>query len=84
MSWHLFIKPSAKRELEDLPQKDQDRIVEKLWSLQDNPFPFGVAKLKGHVGYRLRAGDYRVLYEVDVKSRTLTVFAIGHRKEVYR
>ncbi len=84
MSWQVELKRSAEKELEKLQTQDQERILEKLFSLKEKPFPDGAIKLKGHPGYRLRVGDYRILYEMDTKSRVITVSAIGHRKEVYR
>jgi mRNA interferase RelE/StbE len=60
------------------------QITQKLVLLKSGPFPHGSKKLKEHTGYRLRIGDYRVLYEVDKKARKVIIYAIGHRKEVYR
>ncbi|MDO8632213.1 MAG: type II toxin-antitoxin system RelE/ParE family toxin [Phycisphaerales bacterium] len=73
----------AERELSDLPDAVMRRIVDKLRQLAENPFPRGVKKLEGG-GYRIRIGDYRVLYDVRSADRTVVISAIGHRRDVYR
>jgi mRNA interferase RelE/StbE len=55
-----------------------------LISLKENPRPLGVKKLKGQEGYRIRLGNYRILYLVDDRERKIEIFSIAHRKEVYR
>ena len=83
-SYKLLIKPSAARELEALPRKDRSRIVAKIEGLADNPHPPGSEKLSGEEKYRLRQGDYRVLYSIQDASATVTIIKIGQRREVYR
>ena len=83
-SYRLLIKPSAAKELEALPRKDRSCIVAKTEGLADNPRPPGLEKLSGEEKYRLRQGDYRVLYSIQDASTTVTVVKIGHRREVYR
>jgi mRNA interferase RelE/StbE len=83
-SYKLLIKPSAAKELEALPRKDRSRIVSKIEGLVDNPRPTGAEKLSGEEKYRLRQGDYRVLYSIQDASATITIVKIGHRREVYR
>jgi mRNA interferase RelE/StbE len=65
VSFKVEIHQKAEKELKALPERDQNRILDKLFVLTDDPFPREAVKLKGHTGYRLRAGDYRILYEVD-------------------
>ena len=83
-SYRLLIKPSAAKELEALPKKDRSRIVAKLEGLAGNPRPPGSERLSGEEKYRLRQGDYRVLYSIQDASTTVTIVKIGHRREVYR
>ena len=83
-SYKLLIKPSAVRELESLPARDRRRIVAKIQGLANNPRPPGSEKLSGEEKYRLRQGDYRVLYSIEDARTTLTIVKIGHRREVYR
>ncbi len=83
-SCEILIKPSAVRELEDLPLKDRRRIATKTQVLSEDPRPRGCEKLTGQDHFRLRQGDYRILFEVDDPAATLTVVKIGHRGQVYR
>ena len=83
-SYRLLIKPSAAAELEALPVKDRKRIAVKIQRLAANPRPNGTEKLSGYDKYRLRQGDYRVLYAVDDAGETVLIVKIGHRRDVYR
>ncbi len=84
-SYELFIKPSAAKELEAIGQKsDRTRVVDKIYTLKDDPRPPGCEKLTGQDRYRLRQGQFRILYVVDDDGRIVTVVKIGHRREVYR
>ncbi|MFH1023362.1 MAG: type II toxin-antitoxin system RelE/ParE family toxin [Planctomycetota bacterium] len=74
----------ALREFEDLPKDAQDRIAAVLDHLASVPRPPSVKKLVGKGGYRLRQGDYRILYVVDDTSRVVRIYRVGHRREVYR
>lgn len=84
MSWRVVLDRRAERELGRLPNVLLKRIVAKLKGLATEPFPSGTKKLQGHSGYRLRVGDYRVLYEVIANERRIVVYAVGHRRDVYR
>jgi len=83
-SYNLLIKASAAKELEALPRKDRTRIAAKIEGLADNPRPPGSEKLSGEEKYRLRQGDYRVLYSIQDTSTTVTIVKIGQRREIYR
>ena len=84
-SYELFIKPSAAKELEAIGRKsDRTRVVDKIYTLKDDPRPPGCEKLTGQDRYRLRQGQFRILYVVDDDGRIVTVVKIGHRREVYR
>ncbi|MGH9787895.1 MAG: type II toxin-antitoxin system RelE family toxin, partial [Candidatus Acidiferrales bacterium] len=60
------------------------RVRGRIQSLVENPRPAGCKKLIGQVGYRVRQGDYRILYEVDDAHRTVTIVKVRHRRDVYR
>jgi mRNA interferase RelE/StbE len=83
-SYRLLIKPSAAKELERLPTKDRKRLVARMQGLSAQPRPPGCEKLTGHDLFRVRQGDYRILYEVQDPDLVVTVFKIGHRRDVYR
>lgn len=82
-NYRLLTKRSAAKELEALPKKDLTRIVAKIRRLAVHPRPPGSEKLSGDEKYRLRQGDYRVLYSIDDKAMTVTIVKIGHRREIY-
>jgi mRNA interferase RelE/StbE len=83
-SYSLLIKPSAARELKELPAKDRHRIIARIQGLAGQPRPPNCEKLTGEEKYRLRQGDYRILYSVDDAAKDVTVVKIGHRREVYQ
>ena len=84
MNWRIEISRDARKELERLPSQVQVRIARAIFALEENPFPHGCKKLKNRDGFRIRIGDYRVLYFADTKSKQIVVGVIGHRREVYR
>jgi mRNA interferase RelE/StbE len=84
LNWRVNVHERAEAELRRLPGHIIKRVAAKLIDLQANPFPGGSKKLQGHTGFRLRVGDYRILYEADVARRVVTVYAIGHRKDIYK
>ena len=84
MAYEVAFKPSAFRSLAKLPKPAQRRILANIESLAENPFPSGVKKLKGDEDlYRIRAGDYRLSYQVQSDLLLVLVVRIGHRKEIY-
>lgn len=83
-SYRLLIKPSAAKELEALPPTDRKRIATRIRRLASEPRPSGTEKLSGQEKYRLRQGNYRILYSVDDTQLALVVVKIGHRRDVYR
>lgn len=84
--YRLLIKPSAAKEIEAIGTKrDRQRIVGRVQTLAKEPRPPGCEKLAGPSGlFRVRQGDYRVIYSVDDVHRTVDVIKVGHRREVYR
>ena len=84
MKYKVQILHAAEKEMDKLPTATHTRISRRILSLEDNPRPKGVKKLGGREEYRLRVGNYRVLYTVDDEESIVTIFAIGHRREVYR
>ena len=81
----LEFTTSALKYLHSLPAKDVSRIMEKIQKLTLDQYPIGCKKLSGEVNvYRLRIGDYRVIYEVHRNRILIIMLKIGHRKDVYR
>lgn len=84
-SYRVEIKRSAAKELEAVgTKKDRERITEKILGLANEPRPAGAEKLTGKEQYRVRHGNFRVLYEIHDEIFLVTVVKIGDRKEIYR
>jgi mRNA interferase RelE/StbE len=83
-SYSVRIKRSAASELEAVPLKDRRRIVHRIEAVETDPRPQGCEKLSGEDKYRLRQGDYRILYEVVDRELIVTVVKVGNRRDVYR
>jgi len=69
--------------MDRLPAAVHKRISRRILTLEDNPRFRGAKKLSGREEYRLRIGDYRVLYTIDDKNGVVIIFAVGHRREIY-
>ena len=82
-SYKVLIRRSAADELGRIPKKDLRRIVVRIEKLAGEPRPDGCEKLSGQERYRIRQGDYRVVYSIDDSTRTVEIFKIGHRSEIY-
>ncbi len=82
--YSLEIKQSAQKELDALDETLFTRIDRKILALADNPRPSGCKKLKGYKDqWRIRLGDWRVLYIIDDAAKLISVTRIAHRREVY-
>ena len=83
-AYKIFFRESAKRELKELPKKDLLRTLDRIKSLGENPRGSDSAKLKGDDGYRVRQGNYRVIYQINESKKIIEIVKVGHRREVYR
>ncbi len=86
MKYEVEISESAEKSLEKIPKKDRLKILEKIDALEHDPMPAGSIKLKGYkeVLYRIRSGNYRVVYSVKQEVLIILVVEVGHRREIYR
>jgi mRNA interferase RelE/StbE len=85
MAFRIEWKKSTRKDLRKLPASVGERIVEAVENLAENPFPRGVEKLSGSEhAYRIRLGDYRIVYEVVTESKLVEIQRVRHRKDVYR
>jgi mRNA interferase RelE/StbE len=84
MKYEVKLKKSATKQLRKLDKKQAERILIKIYLLADNPYPNGAEQLTGQKAFRIRVGDYRVIYEVHNKQLLVQVIRVGHRKEVYK
>lgn len=83
-NYKVEITSSAKTEIKKLDKKAVKRIVEKLESLANDPYPDGCKKLRSDLGYRIRVGDYRIIYDIDHANSVVKVSRIRHRKDAYK
>lgn len=82
----IFANSRVRKSLENLPGEIEARIVDSLKELELDPRPHGVIMLSGYVkgSWRLRIGDYRVMYDIDDAKRRVYITKIAHRREIYR
>jgi len=80
--YSLQIEENAENFLKKLNQKDRDLILNKIYSIRENPFRF-LKRLQGEKLWRLRIGDYRVIVDVIISNNKIIIVRIGHRKNVY-
>ena len=85
MQYHVEIKPTAQKTLAKIPQSQRERISKRIDRLADNPRPSGLKKLAGEsILYRIRVGEYRIVYEIHDDVLVVLVVRIGTRADVYR
>jgi mRNA interferase RelE/StbE len=84
MTYTILILPRVQKQLRRLPRDPYERIRDTIRSLAKEPRPRGSVKLTGRDGWRVRIGDYRVVYEIRDDQRIVTVLDVGHRREIYR
>ncbi len=81
--YRVLIENKVKREIKRLPEETLRRIISSIEELKVNPRPIGVKKLIEKDGWRIRVSKYRILYTIDDKNKTVTIYKIKHRREVY-
>ena len=84
MGYIVEIVPKAEKEFLKLSEVLRRKIRNKILSLEENPRPFGSKKLRETEYFRIRAGDYRIVYSIDDNSKKAKILSIAHRKDVYR
>ena len=84
MRYEVILPKSVRKELDRLPDEIANRILARLAGLETNPRPADVKKLNGRDAWRIRVGDYRVIYEIHDRVLQIIVITAGHRREIYR
>jgi mRNA interferase RelE/StbE len=84
MSYDITVKKSVSKTLANLQNEDYQRIRDVIRGLAENPRPSGCLKLTGRDGWRVRVGNYRIIYEINDIEMKIIVFDLGHRKDIYR
>ena len=81
--YKLFFKKSVQKDFDTIPKKDLRRILNRIEALKTDPRPPGCEKLTGQERYRLRQGQYRIVYSIQDDELTVWVIKVGHRKHIY-
>lgn len=82
--YEVELRRNAKKSLDGLQTQERHRIISALLNLEQEPRPIGVEKVRGTGLWRIREGDYRLVYHIDDGEKIITVVRIGHRRDVYR
>lgn len=82
--YSISILPSAQKEIANLPKPSQKRIIAAISSLSENPRPHNCKKLVGSDSWRVRVGEYRIVYFIEDNVLSIEIVRVAHRKEVYR
>ncbi len=84
MKYIVDFTPRARRDLRAQPSSIQDRILAAATALANNPRPAGCRKMQGQDAWRIRVGDYRIIYEIHDDTLLVIIIRVGHRSDVYR
>jgi mRNA interferase RelE/StbE len=82
--YKISVRGKAKKQILQISPPHFQRIKNQIDKLRENPRPNGAKKLKGESGYRIRVGNYRILYEIDDKAKLLIIYRVKHRRDVYK
>jgi mRNA interferase RelE/StbE len=82
--YEVVFRKSVAQDLRRIPNRDLRRILATIDSLSEEPRPAGIEKLSGQEKYRVRQGDYRIIYEIKDDEVIVVVVKVGHRRDVYR
>ena len=84
LKYTVVITKTVQKLLGKLPDKTATSLENKMLELESNPRPSGCKKLQGRNGYRIRSGDYRIIYVIEDELRKIIILSIAHRKDVYK
>jgi len=84
MTYTVRVRRSAEKELERLDDSTHARLARHILDLRHTPRPQGIKKLSNREEYRLRVGQYRILYSIDDEEKIVEIVSVGHRRDVYR
>lgn len=82
--YELVVRPSVSKDVKSIPANDLKKILLKIEALRDDPRPPGSIKLSGMEYYRVRYGDYRIVYEIEDDRLIVVVVKVGHRRKIYK
>ena len=81
--YHIFIEKQVQKELDRIPEPDYSRIKAAINDLGNNPRPHGYKKLHGRPGYRIRQGNYRIVYGINDRILSVFILSADNRKDIY-
>jgi len=84
MSFKIIVPKSVEKEINILPDKVADKIIDEIRILSVNPYPQGSKRLTAREGWRIRIGDYRIIYDINNKSKEIILRKIAQRKDIYK
>jgi mRNA interferase RelE/StbE len=84
MNYRIDLPPKVRKELDALPDKFAKQIGSKIDALSENPRPPNSIKLQGQEAYRIKSGNYRVIYEIDDGAKIVSVLSVSDRKDAYK
>ncbi len=84
MKYSVLLLSEPRKQMARIPKQDRERLYEIIRGLADNPRPPGCLKLEASEGWRVRTGDYRVVYLINDDKKTVTLVRVRHRRDVYR
>lgn len=83
MAYNVIVRKRVLKVLAHINEPYYSNIKEAIYNLGENPRPYGYIKLKGSTSFRLRVGDYRIIYDIDDSVRIVDIYDLGNRKEIY-
>jgi len=83
-AYKIYFKKSVLKDIEKIPNKDLKRIIKKIDTLSEDPRPSGHEKLSDQEKYRIRQGNYRIIYSIQDDKLTVWIIKVGHRRDVYQ
>lgn len=83
MPYQVQIRKTAQKQLDKLPDDVAETLLDAIEALANNPRPNGYKNLKGRNGYRIRKGDYRIIYDIFDNILVIDVISLGHRRDIY-
>ncbi len=82
-NYTAVLSKKAQKQLDKLPDNIAEPILDAIAGLEENPRPVGYKKLKGRDGYRIRTGNYRIIYDIFDNELIIDIITLGHRKDIY-
>jgi len=82
--YKIFFKKSVEKDFKNIPKRDLSRILKKIDSLHSDPRPIGSEKLPGQERYRIRQGNFRIVYSIQDYELTVWIVKVGHRQDIYK